>query len=45
MRGSDAKFSFGQKGSCNIRKDCMERIMNEDNDWKEMGKRGVACAK
>ena len=33
VRGSDGKLCFSEKGRGKIRKDYMERIMNEENDW------------
>ena len=33
MRGSDGKLCFSQKERGKVWKDCMERIMNEENDW------------
>ena len=32
-RGSDGKPSFSEKERDKVRKDYMERIMNEENDW------------
>ena len=31
--GSDGKLCISEKESSKVWKDCMERIMNEDNDW------------
>ena len=33
MKGSDRKLCFNEKERCEIWKDYMERIMNEENDW------------
>ena len=31
--GRDEKLCFIEKEGCKVRKDNMERIMNEENDW------------
>ena len=33
--GSDGKLCFCEKDRANVWKDCMERIMNEENDWDQ----------
>ena len=33
MKGSDRKYCFSEKERGNVWKDCMERIINEENDW------------
>ena len=33
MRGSDGKLCFSEKERDKVRKDYIERIMNEENDW------------
>ena len=33
MRESDAKWSFSVMERGKVKKDYMERIMNEENDW------------
>ena len=33
MKGSDRKLCFSEKERGKVRKDYMERIMNEENDW------------
>ena len=33
MRGSDGKLCFGEKERCNVWKDYLERITNEEIDW------------
>ena len=33
MRGSDGKPCFSEKERGKVRKDYVERIMNEENDW------------
>ena len=33
MRGSDGKLCFNRKARGRVWKDCMENIMNEENDW------------
>ena len=34
-RGSDGKLCFSEKERGKVRKDYMERIMNEENDWDD----------
>ena len=33
MRGSDGKLCFSEKERCKVLKDCIERIINEENAW------------